>query len=80
MDYRIEVYWNTSVPDGRAEAVLADLRLLDVPHVESVRVNDLYFVRGDLSAEGVDLLCHELLVDSVVQGFKVSSFRFQVPS
>jgi phosphoribosylformylglycinamidine (FGAM) synthase-like enzyme/phosphoribosylformylglycinamidine (FGAM) synthase PurS component len=78
MDYRIEVYWNTHVPDGRAEAVLADLPLLDVPPVESVRVNDLYFVRGDLSAEDVDLLCHELLVDSVVQGFRVSGFGSQV--
>jgi phosphoribosylformylglycinamidine synthase len=70
MDYRIEVFWNANVADGRGEAVLADMCLLGVPPVKSVRVNDLYSVRGDLSAEDIELLCHELLVDPVVQGFR----------
>jgi phosphoribosylformylglycinamidine synthase len=73
MDYRIQVYWKANAPDGRAKAVLADLPMVDVLSVRSVQVNDLYFVRGDLSAQDVDLLCHELLVDPVVQGFRVSN-------
>lgn len=72
MDYRIEVYWVATVPDGRAEAVLDDIRTLGVEAVESVQVSDLYFLRGDLTGEQVDTLCRELLVDPVVQDYDVT--------
>jgi phosphoribosylformylglycinamidine (FGAM) synthase-like enzyme/phosphoribosylformylglycinamidine (FGAM) synthase PurS component len=75
MDYHVQVYWNASVPDGRAKAVLDDIRVLGVDGVHAVRVSDLYFLRGDLPVEQVERLCHELLVDSVVQGFQVKGSR-----
>jgi phosphoribosylformylglycinamidine synthase II len=78
MDYHVQVYWNASVPDGRARAVLDDIRVLGVDGVESVRVSDLYFLRGDLTSEQVGQLCHELLVDPVVQGCRVSSYGVRV--
>ena len=85
MDYRVQVLWRDArpdgtpnVPDGRAEAVLDDIRTLGISDVESVRVIDLYFLRGNLSIQQVEHLCRELLVDPVVQGARVSSSRFQV--
>lgn len=72
MDYRVLVFWQASVPDGRARAVVDDTHILGVPGVESVRIDDLYFLRGDLSLAQVDRLSRELLVDPVVQGVHVS--------
>jgi phosphoribosylformylglycinamidine synthase len=74
MDYHVQVSWNANVPDGRARAVLDDIRVLGVDGIESVRVSDLYFLRGDLSPQDVERLCHELLVDPVVQGFQTKSY------
>jgi phosphoribosylformylglycinamidine synthase II len=71
MDYRVHVFWQAEVPDGRADAVREDIRALGVSGVESVQVDDLYFLRGDLTPGDVELLCSELLVDPVVQGFEV---------
>jgi len=39
--------------------------------VASVQVSDLYFLRGDLTPDQVEQLCHELLVDPIVQSFQV---------
>ena len=74
MDYHVQVFWDASVPDGRAKAVLDDIRILGIDAVESVQVSDLYFLRGELSRDQVDTLCDELLVDPVVQGARVSRY------
>jgi phosphoribosylformylglycinamidine synthase II len=73
MDYRIEVFWSASVPDGRARAALDDIRELGIDGVRSVQVSDLYYLRGDLTREQVNMLCDELLVDPVVQGAHVTA-------
>jgi phosphoribosylformylglycinamidine synthase II len=70
MEYRVNVFWNAEVPDGRAKAILADIHALGVEAAESVRVSDLYFIRGELDAGEVETLCRELLSDPVVQGFE----------
>ena len=84
MDYRINVTWQASAPDGRAEGILSDVRALIGPGlgsagsdlgsdlIQSVQVSDLYFLRGDLTPTQVETLCHELLVDPIVQGYQVS--------
>ena len=64
MDYHVQVFWDAAVPDGRAKAVLDDIRILGIGAVESVQVSDLYFLRGDLSRDQVDTLCGELLIRS----------------
>jgi phosphoribosylformylglycinamidine synthase II len=74
MDYRVEVFWDAPVPDGRARAVLDDIHILGIPSVESVRVSDLYFLRGDLSRDEIRALCDELLVDPVVQDARASRY------
>jgi phosphoribosylformylglycinamidine synthase II len=75
MDYRVQVFWDAPVPDGRARAVLDDIRILGIPSVEAVRVSDLCFLRGDLSRDDVQILCDELLVDPVVQGAHASRYE-----
>ena len=78
MDYRVRVFWRADVPDGRARAVLNEARRLfaligaEPPKIEAVCVDDLYFVRGELTSAQVEQLCRELLVDPVVQGWSVS--------
>ncbi len=78
MDYRVRVFWQADVPDGRAQAVLDEAQRLfaligaDPPMIATVHVDDLYFVRGDLSRPQVEQLCRELLADPVVQGWIVS--------
>ena len=75
MDYRVEVFWDALVPDGRARAVLNDIHILGIPSVESVQVSDLYFLRGDLSRDELQTLCDELLVDPVVQDARASHYE-----
>ena len=73
MDYRVEVFGKAKVPEGRARNLLADIReQLDIEAVKTVQVLDLYFLRGDLSAEDVRRLCEQLLVDAVVQEYRWS--------
>ncbi len=74
MEYRIQVSWKADVPDGRAAAVLGDIRALGLDCVAAVEVGDLYFLRGHLSADQIDILCHELLVDPVVQRYEADEY------
>ncbi len=69
MDYRLEVFWRTGLPDGRAEDVLRQARALGTTHIRNVRVSRLYFLRGDLSPDDVEHLARELLVDPVVEDY-----------
>lgn len=71
MQYRIEVFWSNDLPDGRAASLLAQLQRLGIHTVTSVRVSDLYFLQGSLSAADLERLAVELLVDPVVEGYRL---------
>ncbi|NLF01956.1 MAG: hypothetical protein GX601_13365, partial [Anaerolineales bacterium] len=71
MDYRIEVFWQADLTDGRATDLLGQLAELGFGTVERVQVSDLYFVRGDLATAALDQLARELLADPVVEGYRV---------
>ena len=73
MDYRIEVYWQASVPDGRVADLLAQIAQLGLDQVRSVRVSDLYFLRGELAPADLERLATELLADPVVEGFRIGT-------
>ena len=63
--YRVEVM---ALPgETRSDYLLEDIAALGIQGVERVERADLYFLRGDLSASDVALLCDELLADPVVQ-------------
>ena len=83
-DYCITVSWHARAPDGRAQGILSDVRTLHTgpggsdlrpERVRSVQVDDLYFVRGDLTRTQVETLCHELLVDPIVQDFQIQALH-----
>ena len=71
MEYRIEVYWQAGVPDGRVADLLAQIAQLGLDQVRSVRVSDLYFLRGELTPSDLERLATELLADPVVEGFHI---------
>ena len=76
MDYCLEVFWRSDLPDGRAEDTLRQIAALGMTHVRSIRVSRLYFLRGNLSPDDVEHLARELLVDPVVEDY---AFRPAVP-
>ena len=73
MEYRIEVYWQASVPDGRVTDLLAQIAQLGLDQVRSVRVSDLYFLRGELTSADLERLATELLADPIVEGFHIGA-------
>jgi len=66
----IEVFWRTRQPNGREADLSAEIVQLGIDSVDSVRVSDLTFIRGRLSAAETDHLARALLVDPVVEGHK----------
>ncbi len=72
MEYRIEVFWQSDLPDGRAQDLLSQIAHLGLDRVQRVQVSDLFFVRGTLSDEDLERLATELLADAVVEGYRHS--------
>ncbi|MFW6135348.1 MAG: phosphoribosylformylglycinamidine synthase subunit PurL [Chloroflexota bacterium] len=75
MNTCIEVFWRTPQRDGRATDVSTQVVQVGIEGVQSVRVSDLTFVRGQLSAAEVKRLAQELLVDPIVEGYRWWSGR-----
>ncbi|MFO7742732.1 MAG: phosphoribosylformylglycinamidine synthase subunit PurL [Anaerolineae bacterium] len=75
MNYCIEVFWRTPQRDGRATDVSTQVVQVGIEGAQSVRVSDLTFVRGELSASEVKRLAKELLVDPIVEGYRWWSGR-----
>ncbi|MFN2272604.1 MAG: phosphoribosylformylglycinamidine synthase subunit PurL [Anaerolineae bacterium] len=69
MEYRIEVYWQASVPDGRVADLLAQIAQLGLGNIRSAQVSDLYFLRGELTHADLERLAQELLADPVVESY-----------
>ncbi len=70
MNYCVEVFWRTPQRDGRATDVSAQVAQIGIGGVQSVRVSDLTFVRGELSGAELERLAGELLVDPIVEGYR----------
>ena len=68
--YRVEVYWVRGT-DGRAVEVLDQVARLGIAPVHQLQISDLTFLRGDLGPGDVDRVVRELLVDPVVEGFRI---------
>lgn len=66
--YRVEVSWNSGT-DGRAHTLLSQIRELGLEHVNDVRISSLYFLRGSLDDEQVDLIATTLLIDPIVETY-----------
>ncbi len=80
MDYRIEVFWQADVPDGRVADLLSQIAHLGLDRVRNVRVSNLYFLRGDLAPDDVERVARELLADPVVEGYRCQDLTSPPPS
>ena len=69
MDCRVEVFWKAGLSDVRVEHLKSEVASLSIAHLDEVSISDLYFLRGEVSAHEVDLLCQQLLADPVIQDY-----------
>jgi phosphoribosylformylglycinamidine synthase II len=76
VEYRVEVYWQADVPDGRVADVLVQIAQLGLDQVRGVQVSDLYFLRGKLTPADLRRLAEELLADPVVEGYRSQALPF----
>jgi phosphoribosylformylglycinamidine synthase II len=79
VDYRIEVYWQADVPDGRVADLLAQIAQLGFGNIRSLQVSDLYFLRGELTQTNLERLAQELLADPVVEGYRAQALTSPPP-
>lgn len=65
--YRIRVALRKDLTDRRGEALLQGIQRLGVDGIIGAQVANLYFLRGNLSAEAVHRLCATLLYDPITE-------------
>ncbi len=70
MVHCVEVFWRSQEPDGRAVDLRAQIHQMGIGQVQSVRVSDLTFIRGELSRSQGERLADALLVDPIVEGHR----------
>ncbi len=68
--YRIEVSPRPGIFDGRADGLVSSAASLGIGGLRKVAVSDLYFIGGDVSVDGVERLCRDLLADPVSQAYR----------
>ncbi|MDO8577694.1 MAG: phosphoribosylformylglycinamidine synthase subunit PurL [Dehalococcoidales bacterium] len=71
--YRIEVSLKRGQPDARGAGLVKDIHDLGILTVTSVRVVDIYWFEGSLSAGDLDLIGSRLLSDPITQQYKTFS-------
>lgn len=69
--WRVEVQDNDGVPDSAGKSVQADIADLKLAQLKAVRVVNVYLLQGSISRLEVETICRELLVDSVVQKYRI---------
>jgi len=65
--YRICINPTGRVVNRRAREIIENAQSLGITTLAGVRVQTLYFLRGDLTSADLDLLCTTLLVDPVIE-------------
>ncbi len=66
--YRIEVFLRDSI-DGRAVELLTQIAHLGIEGIRHIRISNLYFLRGTLTAAEVERIATEFLVDPIVEDY-----------
>jgi len=73
MVYQIEIKNKTDVFDAQAEGLKRDIFDLGISSVSSININQIYFLKGNLSQLELKRICEELLVDPLTQEYQISS-------
>ena len=71
--YRIEVGLKRGQPDARGAGLVKDIHDLGITTVTRVRVVDIYWFEGSLSAGDLDLIGRRLLSDPITQQYQTFS-------
>lgn len=69
MIYRVETWPKDGVPDVRGLGLIKDIQDLGIENVTSVRVADVYWVDAELRPGELNMLCQQLLADSLTQNY-----------
>ena len=68
--HRVEVRLKSHLPDARGAGLVKDMQDLGITTVSGVRVVDIYWLEADLTPDKLDLICRELLADTVTQEYR----------
>jgi phosphoribosylformylglycinamidine synthase len=76
MIWRIEIKDKDGVFDSAGHGVLRDIADLGVSSITDVRVVQVFILEGDLSRDDAERVARELLVDGVVQDYRIADKPF----
>lgn len=68
-DWTIEVQFKPGVTDAVGDSTVKGIQDLGITGVTSVRTGHKYWLAGDLNAEAVETIAHQLLMNDVIQTF-----------
>ena len=74
-DWTIEVQFKPGVTDAVGDSTVKGIQNLGITGVTIVRTGHKYWLAGDLNAEAVETIAHQLLMNDVIQ-----TFSYQDPS
>ncbi|OIO75906.1 MAG: hypothetical protein AUJ85_01795 [Elusimicrobia bacterium CG1_02_37_114] len=75
MNYKIEIFHKDGVFDAEGEKVKSDIRDLGISGIKKVKTEQLYIINGNLTDKEIETVCKELLIDSVVQEYRIVDFQ-----
>ena len=71
--YRIEISLNSNQPDARGAGLVKDIHDLGISTVTNIRVVDIYWFDGNLTAGDLESIGRNLLADPVTQQYSIFS-------
>jgi len=72
MVYRLEIKDKPGIFDAIGEGIKKDILDLGIKTARKVRFTQVYNIEGNLSEEEIKVICAELLVDKVSQGYSIN--------
>lgn len=80
--WRVEVQEKAGIRDSAGKSVHSDITDLKISAVQDVRVVSVYLIEGNLSRPQVETIAKELLVDPIVQDYRIldSKSKVQAPA
>ena len=72
MKVRIEVGLKGTVEDPEGNTIANTLKLLGFSGVDNVRLSKIYTIEGDFSEKDVEEMCRKLLVNPVINNYRVT--------
>jgi len=72
--HRVEVYFKEQLTDAKGQGLVRDIHDLGITNISDVRVMDVYWLDADLKTEELELICQNLLADTVTQEYRFNSY------